>query len=130
MGGPAWVPGMAGGAGPVIVLHDDATYRERRRELSALEDIVDGGVALLARVNGYAALRPELQAVLEGLACDLERLLDFYLDRHLTVRREALALWEENLAWRACRGTSESVSKGPPEALLSSDRLGDTGSQG
>lgn len=121
---------MAGGAGPVIVLHDDATYRERRRELSALEDIVDGGVALLARVNGYAALRPELQAVLEGLACDLERLLDFYLDRHLTVRREALALWEENLAWRACRGTSEAGGDDCQKPYRRPARMGDTGSQG
>lgn len=89
----------------MIVLQDEASYQERRRELWALEEIVDDGVALLAKMNGHAALRPALQGVLEALAADLGRLLDFYLDRHLTVRREALALWEEHQSWRACRST-------------------------
>ena len=61
----------------------------------ALEEIVDDGVALIAKGRQHAELRQDLQVLLEGVSEDLVKLLDRHLDDPLTLRREALRLYEE-----------------------------------
>ena len=79
----------------MLRLQSEADYRERRRELMALEEIVDYGVSLIANGRRHAELRPGLQLPLEDVAEDLVKLLDRHLDAPLTLRREALRLYEE-----------------------------------
>ena len=79
----------------MLKLQSGADYHERRRELMALEEIVDDGVALIAKSRQHVELRPGLQLSLEGFGEALVRLLDRYLDAPLTLRREALRLYED-----------------------------------
>ena len=76
-------------------LQSEADYRERRHELMALEEIVDDGVALIAKGRRQGELRPGIELPLEDFAEALVRLLDRHLDNPLTLRREALRLYEE-----------------------------------
>ena len=88
----------------MLRLQSEADYRERRRELMALEEIVDDGVALIAKGRRQGELRPGIELTLEDFAEALVRLLDRHLDDSLTLRREALRLYEEASS-RTGRGT-------------------------
>ncbi len=79
----------------MLRLQSDSDYRERRRELVALEELVDDAVALIGKARRHGALRPPLAASFEGFAEALARDLAHHLDAELTLRREALGLWEE-----------------------------------
>ncbi len=85
----------------MLRLQSDTDYRERRRELIALEEITDDAVALIGKAHARGGLRPLLTARFEGFGEAVAGSLHHHLDAELVLRREALALWEEMQADRA-----------------------------
>lgn len=79
----------------MIRLRDQNDYDEIKRELIALEEICDGVVRLSALANAHSALRPNIENVLDRLITGLKCLRDAEVDPALTLRREAVNLFEE-----------------------------------
>ena len=112
----------------MLRLQSDTDYRERRRELIALEEITDDAVALIGKAHAQGGLRPLLTARFEGFGEAVARCLQRHLDAELVLRREALALFEEMQTERAPmldepgKGASD-LGPDPLPADRSPDRL-------
>ncbi len=79
----------------MIRLRDEHDYDEIRRELFALEEICDGVVRLATLASAHSALRPNIESDLDSFIVGLRHLRDAEVDPALTLRREAVNLFEE-----------------------------------